>query len=159
MSIVLNGTTGITTPDITSTAGIDSADLTGDIAASQITNALNATGDAPIYACRAWVNFNGSGTVAIRASGNVSSITDNGVGTYTVNFTTAMPNANYSVQGTCSSNRFYNNDGIGFVINIAMNLTTPVQYNTSGVRISTGLGNGAPVDTSADYMQVAIFSN
>jgi hypothetical protein len=48
------------------------------------------------YKCRAWVNFNGTGTVAIRASGNVSSITDNGVGAYTVNFTTAMVDANYS---------------------------------------------------------------
>jgi hypothetical protein len=53
--------------------------------------------DAVAYGCRAWVNFNGTGTVAIRASGNVSSITDNGVGDYTVNFTTAMPDANYSV--------------------------------------------------------------
>ena len=64
--------------------------------------ALNASGDAPIYACRAWVNFNGTGTVAIRASGNVSSITDNGVGDYTVNFTTAMPDVNYSPSGSCS---------------------------------------------------------
>ena len=48
------------------------------------------------YKCRAWVNFNGTGTVAIRASGNVSSITDNGTGDYTVNFTTAMSDANYS---------------------------------------------------------------
>ena len=53
-------------------------------------------GDAPGYLCRAWVNFNGTGTVAIRASGNVSSITDNGTGQYTVNFTTAMSDANYS---------------------------------------------------------------
>ena len=68
----------------------------GNIAAARITNALNASGSAPIYACRAWVNFNGTGTVAIRASGNVSSITDNTVGDYTVNFTTAMPDANYS---------------------------------------------------------------
>jgi hypothetical protein len=52
---------------------------------------------ATAYGCRAWVNFNGTGTVAIRASGNVSSITDNGVGDYTVNFTTAMPDANYAV--------------------------------------------------------------
>ncbi len=51
---------------------------------------------ATAYGCRAWVNFNGTGTVAIRASGNVSSITDNGTGDYTVNFTTAMPDANYS---------------------------------------------------------------
>lgn len=58
--------------------------------------ALGNVGTAPVYAARAWVNFNGTGTVAIRASGNVSSITDNGVGDYTVNFTTAMPDANYS---------------------------------------------------------------
>jgi len=51
---------------------------------------------AVAYGCRAWVNFNGTGTVAIRASGNVSSITDNGTGDYTVNFTTAMSDANYS---------------------------------------------------------------
>jgi hypothetical protein len=61
-----------------------------------IPDVLNAAGSAPIYACRAWVNFNGTGTVAIRASGNVSSITDNGTGDYTVNFTTAMPDANYA---------------------------------------------------------------
>jgi hypothetical protein len=83
---------------------IDAGQLTGDVAAARITSALNASGSAPIYACRAWVNFNGTGTVAIRASGNVSSITDNGTGNYTVNFTTAMPDANYcvNVSGTSS---------------------------------------------------------
>jgi hypothetical protein len=54
------------------------------------------TGSAPLYGARAWVNFNGTGTVAIRASGNVSSITDNGTGSYTVNFSSALPDANYS---------------------------------------------------------------
>jgi hypothetical protein len=49
------------------------------------------------YTCRAWVNFSGQGTISIRGSGNVSSITDGGVGIYTVNFTTAMPDANYAV--------------------------------------------------------------
>ena len=59
---------------------------------------LNATGSAPIFACRAWVNFDGTTTTpTIRASGNVSSVTENGTGDYTVNFTTAMPDANYSV--------------------------------------------------------------
>jgi hypothetical protein len=58
--------------------------------------------------CRAWVNFNGTGTVAIRASFNVSSITDNGTGDYTVNFTNALPDANYSAvygagEGTAGS--------------------------------------------------------
>ena len=62
-----------------------------------VKTALNASGGAPIYACRAWVNFNGTETVAIRASGNVSSITDNGVGDYTINFITAMPDENYVI--------------------------------------------------------------
>lgn len=57
------------------------------------------SGTAPIYPCRAWVNFNGTGVVAIRASGNVTSITDNGTGDYTLNFTTAMPDANYAMAG------------------------------------------------------------
>lgn len=64
--------------------------------AATATALSTASGSAPSYAARAWVNFNGTGTVAIRGSGNVSSITDNGVGNYTVNFTTAMPDANYS---------------------------------------------------------------
>jgi hypothetical protein len=51
---------------------------------------------ATAYGCRAWVNFNGTGTVAIRASGNVSSITDLGTGDFRANFTTAMPDANYT---------------------------------------------------------------
>ena len=72
-------------------------DSAGTIATAESTLAqFNASGSAPVYACRAWVNFNGTGTVAIRASGNVSSITDNGAGDYTVNFTTAMPDASYS---------------------------------------------------------------
>jgi hypothetical protein len=54
---------------------------------------------AVAYGCRAWVIFTGTGTVAIDASGNVSSITDNATGNYTVNFTTAMPDANYSIGG------------------------------------------------------------
>jgi len=54
---------------------------------------------ATAYGCRAWVNFNGTGTIAIRASANVSSLTDNGTGDYTVNFTTAMVDANYAFAG------------------------------------------------------------
>jgi len=59
-----------------------------------------ANGNAPLYACRAWVNFNGAGTVAIIASGNVSSVIDNGVGNYTINFTTAMEDGNYASLST-----------------------------------------------------------
>ena len=81
----------------------DSSIVTADIADAAITAAKMSgaqSGSAPIYAARAWVNFNGTGTVAIRASGNVSSITDINVGIYTVNLTTAMPDANYSVSIT-----------------------------------------------------------
>lgn len=77
-----------------------SAGYAGTAGSASTAGALTtATGSAPSYSCRAWVNFNGTGTVAIRASGNVSSITDNGTGDYTVNFTTAMPDANYAVVG------------------------------------------------------------
>ena len=75
---------------------VDSARLADDA-----TELSTATGSAPSYSARAWVNFNGTGVVAIRASGNVSSITDNGTGDYTINFTTAMPDANYSAIGMC----------------------------------------------------------
>lgn len=61
------------------------------------------SGSAPAFAARAWVNFNGS-TGVIRASGNVTSVTRNGTGDYTINFTTAMPDANYCIAGTASRN-------------------------------------------------------
>jgi hypothetical protein len=66
----------------------------------RVREAFNAGGSAPVYAVRAWVNFNGEGVVAIRRSGNVSSVTDNGVGQYTVNFITPMQDTNYTVVGT-----------------------------------------------------------
>jgi len=59
-------------------------------------NTLQTQAGVEVYTAKAWVNFNGTGTVAIRAAGNVSSITDNGTGDYTVNFTTAMTDINYS---------------------------------------------------------------
>ena len=76
----------------------------GDTGAPRIrAEALNGgqSGTAPIYAARAWVNFDGTTATpsTIRGSGNVSSVTKNATGNYTVNFTTAMPNANYSVSG------------------------------------------------------------
>jgi hypothetical protein len=69
----------------------------------------NGSGSAPTWgtgssAVKAWVNFNGTGTVAIRASDNVSSITDNGTGDYTVNFTSALADANYAVTGSAFTN-------------------------------------------------------
>jgi hypothetical protein len=85
---------------------------------------------------RAWVNFNGTSTVAIRASYNVTDITDNGTGVYTVNLTTAMPDTNYSWVGTCESAS--NTGGLIICKRYATALTT------SAIRLQTlDVGNAA----------------
>ena len=72
-----------------------------EISAAGVLSANSGYGSvAPVYGVRAWVSFNGTGTVAIKGSANVSSITDNGTGDYTVNFTTAMPDTNYAATFT-----------------------------------------------------------
>lgn len=85
-----------------------------------------ATGTPPIFQdsagteigtlCRAWVNFNGTGTVAIRAAFNVSSITDNGTGNYTANFTNAMPDAKYCCLGVATKGSSVNIREIQYAI-------------------------------------------
>ena len=104
------------------------------------------TGSAPIYGARAWVNFNGTGTPAIRASGNVSSITDGGVGEFQVNFTTALPNTNYAVVN--GSNNY--NQGQPCEISISYGAisagqlggaTTPRLKTTGACRFTCGIGN------------------
>ena len=67
---------------------------------SYVPVALNASGSAPIYACRAWVNFNGTNPPSVRGSGNVSSVTYNATGDYTILFSTNMPDANYALSGS-----------------------------------------------------------
>mgnify|MGYP006283412377 CR=1 FL=1 len=101
-------------------AVVTSSDLAANAVDSQALTLFNASGSAPVYACRAWVNFNGTGTVAIRASGNVSSITDNGTGDYTVNFATAMPDTNYcaSIVGNGPTISDYSNCMTGPVYNL-----------------------------------------
>jgi hypothetical protein len=87
---------------------------------------------ATAYGCRAWVNFNGTGAVAIRASGNVNFITDNGVGDYTVNFATAMPDANYSVNASISLSSTSAQTGV-FIGAIATGNTRIISYGTTGL--------------------------
>ena len=96
--------------------------------------------------CRAWVNFNGTGTVAIRASFNVSSITDNGTGDFTVNFTTVLADANYSVVSAGSQQG-----------NDCISISSSAAPTTSAVRIQ-GYGR-ADSFTAQDgtYNNVAIF--
>jgi hypothetical protein len=99
---------------------------------------------AVAYGCRAWVNFNGTGTVAIRASGNVSSITDNGTGNYTVNFTTAMSDANYAVNITSDSAA--NNNGYNRTATTNTASAAVIQHYESG---------GTATDTT--LMLVSVF--
>jgi len=122
----------------------DGSDLT-----TQVKTATNATGSAPIYSCRAWVNFNGTGTVAIRASGNVSSITDNGTGDYTVNFTTAMVDANYSAVVVCSLN------AAGSGSPRSGNASNPRDQTASVVRIYQCDGtSGSLIDTAVNNVSI-----
>ena len=114
---------------------------------SGVKTALNASGTAPIYACRAWVNFDGNGTVPIRTSGNVSSITDVGQGRYILNFTTDMPDANYVVAGTAG-----NATG---TTGTARSINRDGEWTSSQANIRCVLSPSSNVDD--DYVVVAIF--
>jgi|11_taG_2_1085331.scaffolds.fasta_scaffold08921_5 hypothetical protein len=81
--------------------GSDNFDTgTGFYTDSDALTLFNASGSAPVYACRSWVNFYAVGSIIIRDSGNVSSITDRGTGLYTVNLTTSMTDNNYATLAT-----------------------------------------------------------
>ena len=117
---------------------------------------LNVTGNAPMGVCRAWVNFDGTTTpITIRASMNVASITDNGTGDYTINFTAPLPDANYSVIG--QSVRGYTVIKAGVYIKMVDgSITTPAKYDAQGIRIVTAdPGNDVGVDPT--YISLAIF--
>jgi hypothetical protein len=151
------GTFTLTTPVSSSDRTLTFPDSTGTVLndqsniEAQVKTATNASGSAPIYSCRAWCNFNGTGTVAIRASGNVSSITDNGTGDYTVNFTTAMPDVNYSAVIGASPD-------FGVAVTVSMNIAsgsgTEFAPTTTALRFSTG---STLVYHDVEYASVAIF--
>jgi hypothetical protein len=114
---------------------------------------FNATGSAPVYACRAWVNFDGTGTVAIRASGNVSSITDNGTGDYTVSFATAMPDNNYAISGFGRLDLSTTSNVINRVPDIGVRrASTP---STSSVRIQCNEG-GDRIAFDCDFITTCV---
>ncbi len=110
---------------------------------------------ATAYGCRAWVNFNGTGTVAIRASGNVTSITDNGTGDYTVNFTTAMPDANYNVVGASqidTNAAYITSFGSDGLLSIKRGVASPL--TTGSARIGTGSTNNSLVDNTINCISI-----
>jgi hypothetical protein len=124
----------LTSPSLT-TPNIDSAQF------------ATVTGTAPIYPCRAWVNFNGTGTVAIRASGNVSSITDNSTGEYTVNFSTAMPDVNYAAPSST---------GQAGTTAATQQQPSSHTFTTTSVKISSTQGSTRSFSDSSE-VSVAIF--
>jgi hypothetical protein len=104
---------------------------TDDLAANAVTTPKLGTNEASGLA-KAWVNFNGTSTVAIRASYNVSSITDNGTGDYTVNFATAMVDANYALSGTTGNNgNQVDCHPVGFKDSTAAPTTTSARINVA----------------------------
>jgi hypothetical protein len=117
--------TSATVSGITSYTDTDALDL------------FNASGSAPVFACRAWVNFDGTGTPAINGSGNVTSITDNGTGDYTVNFTNALPDANYSAHTT----------------------GTAAAGSSQNVKILSSTTGGVPTLMSSSAIRIAGFSS
>mgnify|MGYP003149741702 CR=1 FL=1 len=128
---------------------IESSDGTTDVL-----NSLSAVNVAGVNTCRAWVNFNGTGTPAIRTSYNVSSISDEGTGSYIIVFTQSMVDANYVVAGYMSSENTNGSRGANYFVSL--------NPQTSGAHIqgyygSTNSSNGAANDTS--ITAVAIFGN
>jgi hypothetical protein len=166
MSLRLNGSTsGYSEIEAPAVAGDQTFTLPGtggnlitDVSdlTTQVKSATNASGSAPIYSCRAWVNFDGTGTPAIRASGNVSSITDNGTGDYTVNFTTAMPDNDYCITAVMtqrddsSASTYFGVKGAGSWTNGDNSMLT------TSVRMAQRFSDGAG-SVDADVFCVAIF--
>ena len=135
--------TGITVADTTANVTINN--LAGGAIGSAVTmsanqacvkTALNASGDAPIYAVRAWVSFNGnqSGTITNHTGGNVDSITVHSTGVYTINFTTALPDANYAVAGIANGNASNAGD-------IEVSIDAGTAPTTSACKIFTSSGH------------------
>jgi hypothetical protein len=154
MTTIINGSSpSITFSDSTTqSTGLPTPSTSGNVLTSNGTawtsstapspaSLSTASGSAPSYSARAWVNFNGNSTPTIRASGNVSSITDLGTGVYRVNFTTAMSDADYSTAG--ASDRVP--DGIVVVDT----------YSTSSVRVVSTNGGGGFEDTAT--LTLAVF--
>lgn len=153
MATIISGDTGIdkitdgsvVAADLASTLDLSGKTITLATDAAVVSKLSTASGSAPSYSARAWVNFNGTGTVAIRESGNVSSITDNGAGNYDVNFTTAMPDVNYCVVVTGAEN---------------VPMSSARDVYTQGAAETTSIANvnayrAAQYDLA--YMSVAIF--
>jgi hypothetical protein len=146
-NVVMNTIQAADVPTLNQNTTGSSATVTGNATGSTFGFNSGYGSVATVYGCRAWVNFNGTGTVAIRASGNVSSITDNNIGNYNVNFTTAMPDANYCY---CATLRL----GATTYDSVVTGRYTTAETTTSFGLVSVGIG-GPNVDPTV--INVSIF--
>lgn len=133
MTVVIDGGAGVTFPDTI-----------------QQTNAVTNTGGDPrYYAARAWANIDGSGTVALRASVNIASVTSPATGRYTITFATPMPDANYAIMATAGDTtttaNYYNARIYG----------TPTA--SSFIISVTTQSSGNPLAVDADYLHIVVF--
>jgi hypothetical protein len=146
MPIAINGSGTITGISV---GGIPDGTVDTDVlAANAVTYAKIGTTEQG-QLCAAWVNFNGTGTVAIRASYNVSSITDNGTGDYTVNFTNALADANYSALGSAIGTT-----GSAFEFNSFIS-SSNIGLNAGSCRFATKRDDGVSLD--CNVISIAIF--
>lgn len=157
MPITINGTgsiSGVTAGGLPSGSVTSATIADANITATKLDGAQS--GSAPIYGCRAWVNFDGTRDTTgatstantdrlIRASGNVTSVLRNGTGSYTVTFTTAMPDANYTAVGHASTETDVGNTNPAGV----------VDRTTTTCRVDVETSAGAQFDTT--LIDVVIF--
>ena len=140
-------TADIADANITTIKILDSNVTTAKIADANVTAAKLSgaqTGSAPVYGIRAWINFNGTGTAAVKGSGNAT-LTDNGTGDYTVTFTTAMPDANYSVSFGLGTDV----TGAGCAVNVMSQLA-------GSIRFEVFRWNGSTIGTKTDLENISV---
>ena len=133
MTVTIDGGAGVTFPD-----GVQ-----------QTNGVTNTGGDPPYFAARAWANIDGSGTVALRASVNVASVTAPSTGRYVITFTEAMPDANYvimSTAGNVTTTPNYDNARV---------YGTPTA-NSFTIQVLTQ-SSGNPIAVDVDYLHIAVF--
>jgi hypothetical protein len=156
MAVTLNASTSSGFIQTADTSGVLTLQSNGTDALSVSSSNLQFNSGygsvATAYGCRAWVNFNGTGTVAIRASGNVTSITDNGTGDYTVVFTNAMPDANYCANATVDNGGTVTGEIINFDYDAT---TTPLLTTSIRLQVQNAINPAGAVD--GEIVCVSIF--
>jgi hypothetical protein len=129
------------------------------LVAQTISNGTVSTSSENVIqgSAKAWVNFNGTGTVAILASYNVSSVTDSGLGLYTVNFTNALVDANYAVAISTNSGQIAGNQAIGAIYSASGLGSAATLKTTTQLRVSTQTTSPTFAAVDVTNFNVSIF--